>query len=38
MKEIDRLTERFRYLYEKFLTGCDSLEETEVIARQKALL
>lgn len=27
MKNIDRLTERFKFKYEKFLIGCDSVEE-----------
>ena len=27
MKNIDRLTEQFKFLYEKFFIGCDSVEE-----------
>ena len=29
MKRIDKLTEEFRFKYEKFLIGCDALEELD---------
>ena len=35
MKNIERLTEDFKFKYERFLTGCDAIEENGQWDREK---